>query len=236
MQDMRYLRDEGRYLDQAWEVYRDYFATQGSFVYQYKNILSDERKNLFLMILSRYKLLVRDGEYRIIGNQQQMYVAYLDETYKFISIMSLIEALSAEEEYVDFYQWLMMKKRKRKIFPIEDGKALDDLYREYKLEHGAKRFVLFFTKLDEGAQNFLSTRIRIDNTHKPAEAVAQKLYIIRSEFVHQARPVLEFTEGAMFSKRYGNVMYSMLSLGDLQLLFEHGLLGHFCISPDYRKI
>jgi hypothetical protein len=235
MQDMRYFREEGRYLDEAWDVFRNYFATQRSFLHQYKTIPTDERKNLFLMILSRYKLLVRDGEYRIIGDNQELYVAYLDQTYKFISIMSLIEALFAEVAHVDFYQWLMMKKRKQTIFPVEDAQALEDLYREYKLEHGARRFVLFFSRLDEGAQKFLLARIRIGDTHKPAEVVAQKLYIMRSEFVHQARPVLELN-GSMFSKRHGDVMYSMLSLGDLQLLFEHGLLQHFCLIPDTRMI
>jgi hypothetical protein len=236
MQDMRYFRDEGRYLDQAWDVYREYFASQNSFLFQYKKIPSNERKDLFLKILSRYKLLVRDGEYRIIEDQQELYVGYLDETYKFISIMSLIEALFAEEEHVDFYQWLMMKKRKRLIFPITDEKVLDDLYREYKMEHGARRVVRFFRELDEGAQRFLAARIRINNDPMPAEVLAQKLYIMRSEFVHQARPVLEFNDGSMFSRRHGNVIYSMLSIKDLQLLFEHGLLNHFCIPPETRKI
>jgi hypothetical protein len=190
------------------------------------------------MVLFRYRLLVRDGEYRLIGagTRQHLYISYLDQTYKFISIMSLIEALFAEEEYVDFFQWLTMKKRKRQIFPITDEKALDDLYRQYKLEYGARRAVRFFSELDEGAKRFLAARVRIDNTHKPAEEVAQKLYIMRSEFVHQARPVLEFNDGQVFSKRHGKVMYSILSFQDLQLLFEHGLLNHFCMLPDYRKI
>jgi hypothetical protein len=150
--------------------------------------------------------------------------------------MSLIEAMFADEEYVDFYQWLMMKKRKKLIFPIPDPMALDDLYREYKTTFGSKRAVRFFSELDESAQSYLAARIKIGDHHKPAEAVAHKLYIIRSEFVHQARMILEFNDGLMFSKREGDVMYSMLSLRDLQLLFEHGILHHFCITPDIRKI
>jgi hypothetical protein len=179
---------------------------------------------------------VRDGEYHLITMGNYHYVDYLDRTYKFISIMSLIEAMFADEEYVDFYQWLMMKKRKKQIFPIADAKTLDTLYREYKLKFGAKKVVKFFSELDPGAQEYLASRFKIDNDHKPAEAIAHKLYIIRSEFVHQARLILEFNDGSMFSKREGDVMYSMLSLHDLQLLFEHGLLHHFCIAPDNRKI
>jgi hypothetical protein len=236
MQDMRFFKEEARYLDQAWDVYRDYFASRGSFLGCYRQIPSSKRKNLFLMVLSHYKLLVRDGEYRLVGTQQSLYVSYLDETYKFISIMSLIESLFAEQEHVDFYQWLTMKKRKKQVFPVADDKALDDLYRQYKLEHGARRIIRFFSELDEGAKRFLAARIRIDNDHKTAEVVAQKLYIMRSEFVHQARLVLEFNDGLMVSKRHGNMMYSMLSLRDLLLLFEHGILNHFCMLPDYPKM
>lgn len=236
MLDMRYFKEETRYLEHAWEVFGDYFVLKHNFLSQYNQIPTQERKNLFLMIVSKYKFLVRDGEYNLITRGRYHYVDYLDRTYKFISIMSLIEAMFADEEYVDFYQWLMMKKRKKHIFPIADAKTLDDLYREYKLKFGAKKTVKFFSELDEAAQDFLATRIRIDNDQKPAEIIAQKLYIIRSEFVHQARLILEFNDGLMFSKREGNVMYSMLSLPDLQLLFEHGLLHHFCIVPDIRKI
>ncbi len=236
MLDMRYFKEETRYLDYAWEVFRDYFVLKSSFLSRYNDIPSEERKNLFLMIVSRYKFLVRDGEYHLITTGHYHYVDYLDRTYKFISIMSLIEAMFADEEYVDFYQWLMMKKRRKQIFPITDAKTLDNLYREYKLKFGAKKAVKFFSGLDESAQKFLASRIKIDNDNQPAEIIAQKLYIIRSEFVHQARLILEFNDGSMFSKREGNVMYSMLSLHDLQLLFEHGILHHFCIIPDNRKI
>ena len=236
MIDLRYFKEETRYLDHAWDVFGDYFITSDHFFSQYNAIPTSERKNLFLMIASRYKFLVRDGEYHLIGTGYYHYVDYLDRTYKFISIMSLIEAMFADEEYVDFYQWLMMKKRREQIFPIANTQALDDLYREYKLKFGAKKAVKFFSGLDAGAQEFLASRVTIDSDRKPAEAIARKLYIIRSEFVHQARLVLEFNDGLMFSKREGNVMYSMLSLQDLQLVFEHGLLHHFCIVPDNRKI
>lgn len=236
MQDMRYFREEGRFLDSAWDVYQDYFTSRSNFLTQYTKIPSNERKNLFLMIVSCYKLLVRDGEYRLVEDWKNLYLDYLDQTYKFISIMSLIEAMFADEEHVDFYQWLTMKKRRKQIFPIPDPQALDALYREYKLQHGSKKAVRFFSELDESAQTFLANRIQIDNSHKPAEVIARKLYIIRSEFVHQARLILEFNEGLMFSKREGNVMYSTLSIKDLQLLFEHGILQQFCISPDHRKI
>lgn len=236
MTDLKYFKEEDRFLESAWEVYRDYFVSRSNFLYQYNTIPSAERKNLFLMILSGYKLLVRDGQYRLVEEWQHLYLDYLDNTYKFISIMSLIEALFADEPHVDFYQWLTMKKRRKQIFPITDPETLDELYREYKIKFGARKAIRFFSQLDESAQSYLAARIKIDNDHKPAEVVARKLYIMRSEFVHQARLVLEFNDGVMFSRREGNVMYSMLSIKDLQLLFEHGILHHFCMTPDRRKI
>ena len=236
MPDLRYFKEENRFLEEAWDIYRDYFFSRTGFLAQYKQIPTNERKNLFLMIASGYKLLVRNGEYHLVENQRYLYLAYLDQTYKFISIMSLIETMFADEVYVDFYQWLTMKKRKRMVFPIQDAQKLDALYREYKVHFGARKAVKFFSGLDEGAQNYLAARIKIDNRSRPAEVLAQKLYIIRSEFVHQARLVLELGDGLMFSKREGSVLYSMLSLKDLQLLFEHGILQHFGIRPDNRKI
>lgn len=236
MTDLKYFKEEGRFLESAWDVYRDYFVSRSNFLYQYNTIPSAERKNLFLMILSGYKLLVRDGQYRLVEEWQHLYLDYLDNTYKFISIMSLIEALFADEPHVDFYQWLTMKKRRKQIFPITHPETLDELYREYKIKFGARKAIRFFSQLDESAQSYLAARIKIDNDHKPAEVVARKLYIMRSEFVHQARLVLEFNDGVMFSRREGNVMYSMLSIKDLQLLFEHGILHHFCMTPDRRKI
>lgn len=171
MTDLKYFKEEGRFLESAWDVYRDYFVSRSNFLYQYNTIPSAERKNLFLMILSGYKLLVRDGQYRLVEEWQHLYLDYLDNTYKFISIMSLIEALFADEPHVDFYQWLTMKKRRKQIFPITDPETLDELYREYKIKFGARKAIRFFSQLDESAQSYLAARIKIDNDHKPAEAV-----------------------------------------------------------------
>ena len=62
MIDLRYYNEEGKFLNTAWDVYRDYFTARSSFLSQYRCIPSSERKNLFLMIVSCYKLLVRDGD------------------------------------------------------------------------------------------------------------------------------------------------------------------------------
>jgi hypothetical protein len=236
MLDMRYLKNEDRFLGQSWEVYKDYYFSRGRFLTQYSQIPTSEKKNLFLMIVSSYRYLVRDGQYRLLEGGKYIYLNHLDITYKFISMMSLIEALFADDEFIDFYQWLSAKERRKRIFPIADPQTLDELYRKYKDEYGARKALRFFNELDESAQSYLAARVKINNHQMAAEAVAQKLYVMRSEFVHQARLVLEFNEGLMFSRRAGKVVYSMLSFQDLQLLFEHGILQHFGMTPDEKKI
>lgn len=236
MPDMRYFKEEGRFLEHSWDVYRDYFFTRGSFLTQYGKIPTNEQKNLFLMIIYSYKYLIRDGQYHLRDGGQYIYLTQVDNTYKFISLMSLIEALFANEEVLDFYQWLVMKKRRNQVFPITDPKSLEVLYREYKDEFGARKALRFFSELDESAQSYLAARIKIDNGCTSAEVVARKLYVMRSEFVHQARLVLEFNDGLMFSRRAGDIVYSVLSFQDLQLLFEHGILQHFGMTPDEKKI
>src|SRR5215211_4377358 len=185
MLDMRFIEQEGQYLEYAWEVYSDYFSSRGNFVSGYEGVPNEQRKNLFLMIVAGYKQLVRDGEYHLVGAQSYLYIGHLDQTYKFISIMSLIEAMFADEPHIDFYEWLTMRKRRQQVFPIESAEALRALYCEYKAKFGAKRAVRFFSELDDGAQQYLASRVTIDNDHKPAEVIARKLYLIRSEFVHQ---------------------------------------------------
>jgi hypothetical protein len=237
MPDMRYFHAEEEFLTYSWQVYQSYYSSKDTFLSQYQNIATDEQKNLFLMLVSFYKFLVRDGEYRLKEDDEFSYVDYLDETYKFISLMSLIEAMFSDEKFVDFYQWLTMKERRTQVFPISNPTELENYYREYKDKFGAaKKAIKFFQELDDSAKNFLAARMKIDEAYKPTEIVAQKLYSIRSEFVHEARLILEFNEGRMFSIRNGKEVDSILSLNHLQLIIEHGILYHFGLVPDNKKI
>ena len=38
-------------------------------------------------------------------------MSYIDDTYKYISLFSLIEALDTPGTYIDFYQWLIRNNK-----------------------------------------------------------------------------------------------------------------------------
>ena len=186
---------------------------------------------------AKEKFLTRDGSFSIKHEGDIKFVDYFDETYKFIAILSFIEALYAEDQYIDFYQWLSMRERRPKVFPINDINALDDFYQEYKSNYGASHKVeTFFGSLDEKSQNFLTARIIVGGEYKATKTIAKLLYEIRSEFVHMARLVLEFRGGTMFSRRRNKGIESIISFDDFMLLFEDGILQHFCFNPDRRLI
>ena len=64
-------------------------------------------------------------------------IDYLTDTYKYISIFSLIESLS-EENFLEFYQFLV--QRRSKIgFPIASRTEAEKHYRKYKDEFGSIR-------------------------------------------------------------------------------------------------
>lgn len=232
---MRYLNAKDKFLRYAWSVFASYFESPASFEEQFEWIQEDESKNLFLKLASFYKFLVRDGNFVIELDGQVQDDDTFDETYKFIAIIALIEALYEHERYLDFFQWLSMRERRDDVFPIDDLNKLDRLYREYKVEHGAtKKTEKFFEVLDPGTKKIIESTITVDGESKPAEVLAKLLYGIRSEFVHRARLVLELTKGTLISVRGEQVIVSDFSLRDLSAIFEQGLLQHFNFVP-YRK-
>ena len=235
MPDTRYLDSQEKFLGYAWSVFSEYYDRQEVFAEQFEWIREAESKNLFLKLASFYKFLVKEGTFRIKRDGQEEVVDYLDETYKFIAIMSFIAALYSHDRHVDFYQWLSMRERRGEVFPIDNMQKLDGLYRDYKAEYGAnKKAEKFFVSLPGKIQDLLASSIKIDGEYKPAGALASLLYAIRSEFVHAAELVLELGSGTMISVRGEDVVVSELSLRDLMKVFEHGLLHHFGFVP-YKK-
>ncbi len=236
MPDMRYLDAKEKFLDYCWEVFDDYFQSEDQFRAQFEQVPSDAKKNTFLKLTSFYKFLVRDGKFITKVGGQDSYTDYLDHTYKFIAIMSFIEAMSTVS-YRDFYEWLNARKRRSSVFPIRTPDDLTSLYGRYKEAHGASRKAEhFFESLDNRSRSFLASRITILDRATPASALAKLLYEIRSESVHRARLIVEFVSGGMFSSRGGRMVYSSIEFDDLALLFEDGLLQHFGFHPSARKI
>ena len=137
MPDMRYLEAKLIFLAYASDVFGRYYDDPAEFKRQFEQIKTDQDQNRFLKLASFYKFLIKEGQYTHIGGAEPIRIDYIDETYKYIGLMSLIEALRSQEEYRDFYQWLNRKETRSSVFPIEDASQLGQHYQEYKKHHGA---------------------------------------------------------------------------------------------------
>lgn len=135
MPDMRYLNDKDKFVGFAHDVFGKYFESRADFDTFFQHIEGEAQKNRFLKLASFYKFLIRDGKYVVSEPEFPTYIDYLDETYKFIALFSLIEALYAEDEFEQFFSWLM-RRRKEGIFPVEDHRHLEKLHTQYKSVHG----------------------------------------------------------------------------------------------------
>jgi len=227
MPDMRYLDARGKFLKYAYDVLEPYFADFEGLERLFDAIPTDEEKNRFLKISSFYKFLIVDGRYCLYDNYAPTYVDYLDETYKFIALFALIEALYADDDYEEFFIWLM-RKQKDAVFPIADRVKLQELYTQYKQVHGlTQKAIRFFNSFDEEDKEFLRQHITVKDHEPPIDALARSLYQMRSEFVHFARLIAELSPGTIFSTRQGKLMIIGLDLRGLSRLFEHGCLRHF---------
>lgn len=235
MEDYRYLANKEDFLDYAFDVFREHIPDKSQFRAQFEAIDSDSRKNRFLHVASFYRFMVKYGSFRYDIPGMPEY-DYIDITYKYIALMSLIEAIFAEDRYVDFFEWLMRRAREG-LFPITDRKQLSALYSEYKAEYGARnKAVLFFSSLYDSAKMYLTNQLKVGDAERSIEYIARLLYDIRSEFLHNARLILEFGEGIMFSTRRSKRLISMVPFDDLKLIFETGLLKHFGFYPTKNLI
>jgi len=222
MEDLRYLEDKDKFLEYTFDVLKNHFKTRDEFIRYFDSIENDIDKNKFLKISSFYRFLVRKGRFVTdIG-----VVDYLDTTYKYVAIFSLIDALYDKDDYKEFYEWLRMNSSD--ILPIDDISKLDKLYTDYKEIYGSVRNATkFFTMLDDDSKSIIIKKIKVKREEKPLEYLAKLLYHIRSEFVHKARLIAEIKEGTVMSTRMGKMTMFSISLEDLMLIFERGLVIYF---------
>jgi len=202
------------------------------------------KTNSFGSLATTY-FLVKEGGYS--SNKYNVEeLAFVDQTYKFIAIVALIESMYEEDEFIDFYQWLIRNKKKD-VFPITTPKEAGLRYQAYKAEHGnTSNIVKFFRFLDVSAKVFIrNTLVISDESRKSSspsdseesiDVLSKLLYQIRSDFIHRAILVLEFDETAILSVRNKKPIECSIKLENLCLLFESGLLKHFDIVPDKKHI
>ncbi len=227
LKDLRYLDAKDTFLGFASDVLGRYFSDKEQLKSLFDHIQGDEEKNKFLKIASFYKFLVKDGKFYNEDARYDQHIKYLDTTYKFIAIFSFIEALYSKEQHIEFYDWLK-KASNSGAFPIVDKQKLETLYENYKREYGStQKAVRFFDSLDEKDKNLIREKLRVGRGEGKLSDLARLLYRIRSNFVHRAKLIVQFGKVPHFFKDNGKVVQVHLSLEDLQIIFEHGLLRYF---------
>jgi hypothetical protein len=205
-----------------------HFQDRNDFKSFFDSIPTDDKRNEFLRIASFYRFLVVTGKFYNEDPSFNRSIEYLDNTYKYIAIFALIEAIYEKDEYVDFYAWLNKRRLSPGIFPIGSKEHLDRLHRQYKKEHGSvQKAIKFFESLDDEDRKLIREKLRVPAKDKSIEELSKFLYSIRSDFVHRARLILMFGEGSFATRKKNETIFSELDLQDLCLLFEHGLLKHY---------
>lgn len=227
-QPLIFLASKKKFLEFSYTAMRGQFPSMEEFVSFFNSIEGDGEKNFFLKTASFYLFLVKQGDWivDIVGSDPK--VAYLTETYKYIGIFSLIESLQ-QNNFIDFYTYLS-RRRSNVKFPIKDKEALDNWYREYKKEFGSIQIATdFFNSLSEESQETLIQKLEIKNTEPTIRNLSQYLYRCRSEFVHEAKLILNMSSGTAIGTTGQKVVVCKLSVEDLMNFFEEGLIKHFTI-------
>ena len=151
-----------------------------------------------------------------------------------------MEASLGKDEYIEFYPYLTQKGSPIQ-YPVSTKAELEELHRKYKEEYGSiQKAVKFFEALDDPCKKTLVSKFKVRsrrNPKQPAETrnweylsivkLAKRFYDMRSEFVHRAEFVLSFNEGSSHRVKGSKVTLNDLSVDDLCIFFEHGLLIQF---------
>ena len=203
------------------------FPDRLSFDEFYESLDTPERKNEFHRVTNFYLFLVKCGDWQISVKGYDPTIYYFTNSFKLVALFSLIESLT-DLKHQDFYQWLSSSD-KLTIFPISAKSDLKHLYGEYKKTFGSiRRCVNFFKRLPDKHKEALCNSIQIDGVSiDPIEKLAQFLYKLRSEFVHEAELVLYVNDSTSYHYKKKGINRSSLSLDILLEAFEEGVLLYF---------
>ena len=230
---MRYLRNKDDFLKHAFVPLQRYFKGEAEFEVFFEKIPTDEEKDLFLKTASFYRFLVLEGKFTFTEPELNDGLKYIDDSYKYIAIFSLIESLYVGEKFVDFYTY-MVTKRSNIPFPIAKRTDLKAVFDKYKDEYGAIRNALkFFDGLDQTDKDKILRKFKIANESNSIIDLAKYLYQVRSDFVHTAKFVLGFGVNPAVGKIGKKVVVNNLQILDLMVFFEHGLLRHFGYKEQF---
>jgi hypothetical protein len=206
----------------GFDAFQKYFKSRSDFDAFVNAITGEKEKDRFLKVASHYKFLVKEGRFVVPGVDAKN---YFDEAYRFVGLVALIECVESSVSFKDFYEWL----RKSGAFPIQNQQALDPLYEQYKGEFGVRhKMVLFFQGLDDSSKREIESWIKVKRQSVAIEKLAKMLYDIRSEFVHEARIIVDLgglTTVSADPRHKGREI--TLTLEQVERVFERGVLLRF---------
>ena len=222
---LRFLARESYMREYAASAIGSRFQNKAAFTAFYA-ALTDEQKDEFLRVASSYLFLVKQGDWHVTVEDSNPVIDYLTNSFKLVSLFSLIESLSSEK-HQDFYEWL--GHNVGDIYPISDKSALKQLHEKYKATYGSiRRCVAFFERLSSAQQADLCNAIQIDGAAvKSIKDVAQFLYNLRSKFVHEGEFVLDIANVPHMSRHKNANTLTTLSMSKLLEAFEEGVIAYF---------
>jgi hypothetical protein len=211
--------------DYAALAFESQFPSRIAFGVFYEG-LSDAEKDEFLRVGSTYLFLVKKGDWHVHVDGSNPVIDYFTNSFKLVSLFSLIESLSSEE-HQDFHEWLTHEGEG--IYPITDKRTLRKLHDEYKLTFGSiRRCVAFFEGLPVERRKQLLGALHVKGERaKSVKEVAQFLYNLRSKFVHEGEFVLDISYAPVMSTHKKASTLTSLSMPELLQLFEEGVIAHF---------
>ncbi len=215
-----YLQHKDWFSNLAFQAFQKYFASRCDFDAFVDSIVANEQKSRFLKVASHYKFLVKDGRFSVPEYEE---AKDFDRTYRFVALVALIESVESSVSFKEFYPWL----RKLAVFPIQDQQALDAFHEQYKSEFGVMhKMVSFFLQLDGSSKQEIESWIKVQGLPLAIDKLAKTLYDIRSQFVHEARLIVDLSGVRTFSARHKGREIT-ITLEQLERVFERGVLLRF---------
>lgn len=211
----------------AYRALSEHFSSEEDFDAYVAEISTEAARNKFLHVASIYLFLVKGGDWVVDIENSNPIIDYFTNSYKLVTVFSLIESLSTET-FQDFFQWLNARER-RNDFPL-DRDGLKAKYDEYKAGFGSiQKCQLFFEALPQTEQDRLIGAFDLGRAQGrlSIEGVAKFLYSLRSKFVHEGKLILELGEIPHLVFEGSSATFVELSMRDLLHVFECGVLAFF---------
>lgn len=212
----------------AFEIFRGQFRSREDFDFFIKNLTLSDHQTYFELTHFYFFWCKRPK------------LANVSESFRFLAVVSLIEALATENNHKEFFDWFRSEAsediKSQKAGSLEAN--LEFLWSEYKKKHGAYRKFYYFLKdylsdadkqhLIQSFKFFNSNGQIIPNDSNSLNRIAKLLYTMRSDFVHTASHITFSTQNFPTLHKVGNKdLITKCSIEDFMGLFENGFIEFF---------